>query len=326
MTRAGRLLFVARWALVLMSATMAAPAQAFQHIVVRGESIPRIAEWMYGRVEFERVIVAANRLDGSRGSAIVAGMPLEIPALGHHIVSGGETWHSIAAAHLGWTRRGDVLARLNDAEPWVPPAEGREIVLPYNLRYVARRGDTTQALAYRFLGRRDRPWIIAKYNGLQRARLRHGEVLLIPLHDVQLSEAGRAAARKATSRARSQLGGADRVAQRQAKVEIPKLKSDVRHGRYIEAVARGEALLANGRLTQPQFAAVNALLTVTYVALGLRQRATAACKRWGEADPDRVLDPIEHSPKIFEACTVGVAPGQHQRHLVPAPPRPRSSP
>jgi hypothetical protein len=300
-------------ALVLASVALAAPAWGFQHVVVRGETIARIAERMYGKVELERVIVAANRLGGSTGSAIVAGMPIEIPALGHHVVLSGETWHSIAAAYLGWTRRGEILARLNDAEPWVPPAKGREIVLPYNLRYVARRGDSTQSLAYRFLGRRDRSWIVAGYNGLQRARLRHGEVLLIPLSELALSVAGREAAARSTRLAQSQAAGFDRAAQTRAKKAIPKLVADVRHGRYVEAVALAESLRASGRLSQPQSATIHQQLTVAYVALGLRSRAELACKQWGEADSERVLDPVEHSPKIFEVCVLGVAGGGARR-------------
>ena len=57
---------------------------------------PEIAETTYGRVEMERVLVAANGLDAGGGIPIVPGMRIEIPALGHRRVGAGETWSGLA--------------------------------------------------------------------------------------------------------------------------------------------------------------------------------------------------------------------------------------
>ena len=64
------------------------PAHAFPHVVKAGETLARIAERTYGRVEMERLLVAANSLDASGGISVIAGMRLaailwrlELPAV-----------------------------------------------------------------------------------------------------------------------------------------------------------------------------------------------------------------------------------------------------
>ena len=275
---------------------------AFPHVVQEGETVAQLAETMYGRVEIEQIIVAANALDGRRGSALVPGMRLDLPAVGYRKVLPGDTWASIASELLGGEHRADVLAHVNDTHSWLPPAIGREIVVPYNLRYVASRGDTTQSIAYRFLGRRGEAWVVASYNRLKRAELRQGEVLLVPITDLALTDRGKKAALTAGSLVRSEGGGEAREAQAHARDEIPRLVQDVRRGRYIEAVARGARLLAGVGLSEPQLGVVHRQLTEAYVALEADGLAATACAKWREHEPTAVLDPIELSPKIMRVC------------------------
>lgn len=279
-----------------------APAHAFPYVVKRGETVARLAERMYGRVELERLIVAANGLDGRRGAAVVPGMRLEVPALGHRRAEPGDTWPDLAEVELGDAKRADVLAHINDTHAWRPPAVGREVQIPFNLRYVASAGDTTESVAYRFLGRRDRAWMVASYNRLQRARLIQGEVLLIPVHDLTLTVAGRNAAAVAGTRIGGEAEGRARAVQEEAEAELPRLVQAVRRGRYLEAVAQGAGLIARGGLTQPQRATVYRQLTEAYVALDATGAATDACDQWRRNDPRATLDPIRLSPKIIDAC------------------------
>ncbi|MBW2457687.1 MAG: LysM domain-containing protein [Deltaproteobacteria bacterium] len=285
-------------ALVLSSTDTA----AFPHIVKPGQSVAQIAEQVYGRVEVERVVVAANGLDARRGSGIVPGMRLELPAVGYYKVLPDDTWKSIAVERLGHERRADVLSQVNDSRPWLPPEVGREIVVPYNLRYVARIGDTTQSVAYRFLGVRKGAWKIASYNGLRRAKFKQGEVILVPLTDLALTDVGKRAALNAGALVRGQGGGAARRVQERANLEIPKLSQDIRRGRYVDAVVRGASLLAQEGLSDNQLAEIYRLLTVGYVALDATGRAVTACAKWRQLDPTQVLNPIDHSPKILAVC------------------------
>jgi plasmid stability protein len=282
-------------------------AEAFPHVVKRGETLARIAERIYGRVEMEQLLVAANALDLEGGVPIVPGMRLEIPAIEHHRVASAETWASLAAEFLGDEERSDVLALANDSMPWLPPAIGQEIRIPYNLRVIARDGDSTLTYAYRFLGERDKAWMLDRYNRLKGRKLERGDVVLVPLHDLPLTPLGKDEAASAGALVRSEGAGRAREAQRRADAELPQLVSDVRGGRYVDAIARGNRLLGLGDLSKPQLAAIHRQLTEAYVALDSVGLAETSCAAWREADPAIIFDPIELSPKILRVCAGALA-------------------
>lgn len=304
-------------------------ADAFPHIVRSGETLARIAERVYGRVEAEQILVAANGLDNGRGIAIAPGMRLEIPAVGHHRVSSGETWASLADQLLGSPDRGDVLAFANKGKSWIPPTEGQEIIVPYNLRYVAATGDSVLTVAYRFLGDRDKAWMLDRYNHLGNHPLRRGELVLVPLVDLELTAEGKQEASAAGALVRSEGAGYARDAQRRTDVELPLLAADVHNGRYVDAVARANRLLGSGALSRPQLALIHQKLVEAYVALDAQGLAETSCLQWREADPAAVLDPVELSPKIVRAClnatTLGASTDKPSRAPAPASPLPPAS-
>ncbi len=279
-----------------------ADAGAFPHVVKKGETLAQIAERTYGRVEMEQLLVAANGLDAGGGIPIVAGMRLEVPALGHHRVTAGETWAGLALELLGDERRSDVLALANGSMPWLTPADGQEIVVPYNLRVVATSNDSLLTVAYRYLGERDKAWMLDGYNHRKGEPLHRGDVVLVPLHDLALTAEGKLEAASAGALVRAEGAGKAREAQRRAEVELPQLAAEVRGGRWVDAVSRGNRVLGYGDLARPEVAAVQRALTEAYVALDALGPAETACTAWREADPTATLDPIELSPKILRAC------------------------
>ncbi|WP_438017988.1 LysM domain-containing protein [Sorangium sp. So ce315] len=302
----------------LAATTLAASAaSAFPHVVREGETLAQIAERTYGRVQMEQVLVAANALDAGAGVPIMPGLRLEVPALGHHRITAGETWASLAERLLGAADRSDVLALSNDTYPWIPPTDGQEIIVPYNLRYVVGQNDNLLTIAYRFLGKRDKAWMLHKYNHLKKDTLRRGMVILVPLTDLPLTAEGKAEAASAGALVRSEGAGRARDAQRRVDAELPQLASDVRSGRYIDAVARANRLLGYGDLARMQIATVHRHLLEAYVALDATGLAETACAAWREADPAAPLDPIELSPKIVRACTSST-----ELHLRPPAPDP----
>jgi phage tail protein X len=282
--------------------TCAHDGDAFPYVVNKGDTVGQIAERLYGRIELERVVVAANLLDDVRASVVIPGMRLEIPAVGHHRVVRGDSWASIAAAFLGGVERADVLSRLNGDNPWVQPDVGREIIVPYNLRYVATVGDTTDSLAYRFLGKRDHAWLIQSYNALGLPELGQGQVVLVPLTELALTEHGRALAAQGWAMTKSEAGGAARSSQEAALRELATLERHVRGGAYIEAIVVAAGLVAKGDLTVAQSASIHALLTESYAAVGAKSLASHACAAWRAHDPKLELDPLRYSPKILTAC------------------------
>lgn len=303
---------VAAATLALIAMWMPRGADAFPHIVRSNETLARIAERVYGRVEAEQLLVAANGLDNGRGIAIAPGMRLEIPAVGHHRVSAGETWPSLADLLLGSPDRSDVLAFANGAKSWIAPTEGQEIVVPYNLRYIATSGDSILTIAYRFLGDRDKAWMLHRYNHLGNQPLRRGELVLVPIVDLELTDEGKREAAIAGALVRGEGSGQARDAQRRTDTELPALAADVYNGRYVDAVVRGNRLLGSGALNRPQIALIHQKLVEAYVALDAQGLAETSCRLWREADPSAVLDPVELSPKIVRAClnatTLGASP------------------
>jgi phage tail protein X len=303
---------------------VAGDAAAFPHVVKKGETLAMIAERTYGRVQMEQILVAANGLDAGGGIPIVAGMRLEVPALGHHRVTAGETWNGLAAELLGDDKRGDVLAMSNGSMPWLPPADGQELIVPYNLRYVAAQNDSLMTVAYRFLGQRDKAWMLDGYNRRKGDPLRRGDVVLVPLTELPLTEAGRDEAASAGALVRAESGGKARDAQRRADAELPALAADVRAGRWVDAVTRGSRVLGYGELSRPEVAVIQRALTEAYAALDAPGLAETACTAWREADPTSVLDPVELSPKILRACVsaAGIRPAPPPAASSAAPPPP----
>jgi LysM repeat protein len=286
-------------------ALVAANARAFTHVVQKNETLAQIAERTYGRIQYEKILVAANALDAHGGSSIVPGQRLEIPAVGYYRVTAGETWASLATQLLGDgdVARATVFAQANDTMPWIPPSDGAEIIVPYNMRYVITQADTIVSIAMRFIGDKEKAWMLDQYNHLKGQPLRRGDVVLVPLVNLPLTDAGKAEAATSEAAVRSQAAGATREAQRKADAQIPVLLSDTRGGRYVDALTRGVKMLALGDLTKQQVGIIHRQLTEAYVALDAQGLAASSCATWRANDPKARLDPLVLSPKILAACS-----------------------
>lgn len=288
---------------VMASIAVAREAGAFAHVVKSHETLAQIAARVYGDPKYETILVGANALDAQGGTVIVPGMRLEIPAPEHHTIVHGETWSDLAAEWLGTDdiSRADLLARTNHTVPWASPVEGLEIEIPPVITYIAGDGETVDSIAQRFWGEANRGWELDPYNRREGLFVKRGEVILVPLPHLKLTDAGKSEARAAAEREGAN-GGAVLDQQQKAELELPQLLADVRYGRYVEALARGNRLLGVGSLTHPQLATVHRALLEAYVALDARPAAAAACAAWRVNDPDGVLDPVRVSPKIRAAC------------------------
>lgn len=284
----------------------AEPAHAFSHIVAQGDTLAQLAIRVYGSARFETAIAGANALDAHGGSTIVAGQSIEIPAPAHHRVREGDTWLTLAATFLGDQRRADTLARANGAVPWVPPVANQEIAIPAVVAHMAAEGDTMMTLAQRYLGDMNKAWVLVAYNFRKgEQRVLRGDIVLVPLLELALTEEGKKAARASADRVRTEGGGQAYDAQRRAQLEIPPLLADVRAGRYVDAVTKGNKLLGSGELTKPQLVNVHRALLEAYVALEAHGAAAGACSAWkAAAGGDIRLDARSTSPKIRAACGV----------------------
>jgi LysM repeat protein len=296
----GKLIALAGCTLTALAASAARDAAAFPLVVKPGDSLAGIAQRVYGRSGNERVLATANGLERG-GGPIAPGTRLEIPSLGYRRTTRGDTWAELATQLLGAPERAATLAFANDSKPWLRPAENAEILVPYNLRFVAEEGDTLPLVAKRYYGSEKRAWMIAQYNAIQDVALAPGQVLLLPITELALTEAGKEESRAAWE-GWSGSGGERRAQQVAAAEALPTLLASVRAGRYVESVTLGVALLAGSDLTTPQRASVQRQLLEAYAALGAQGRAADACREWRRAAPQARLDPRELSPKLLAAC------------------------
>jgi hypothetical protein len=290
-------------ACVLAALASSPAALAFTHIVQRSEILAQIAERTYGRIQYEQILVAANALDAQGGSPIVPGQRLEIPTVSYHRVGPNESWDSMAVALLGDASRSTILAQANDSVPWIPPSEGAEIVVPYNLRYLAAQDDTMPTITQKFWGDKNKSWLLDQYNHMKGQPVRRGDVVLIPLTNLPLTEAGKMEALSEQGSGKAQTLGQAREAQRKVDAEMPLLLGDVRSGRFVDAITRGVRMLALGDLTKPQLSTLHRQLVEAYVALDASGLAAASCAAWRDNDPRARLDPLALSPKILAACS-----------------------
>jgi hypothetical protein len=291
------------WSIVGLAVAVAGDAMAFSHVVKPGQTLAMIAERVYGDARHESVLVGANALDVQGGTIISPGMRLEVPAPGHHTVMQGETWADLSLSWLGSKdiARAELLAHTNHGVPWVPPVEGQEIEIPAVVTYLAGDAETVNTIATHFWSDPNRGWELNMYNRREGVVVKRGEVVLVPMPGLKLTEAGKAEARVAAERDGAS-GGLALEQQRKADAELPQLLADVRYGRYAEAVARGNRALGGGALTHPQLAVVHRALLEAYVALDAFGSAAAACAAWKSNDSLATLDPVRASPKIRAAC------------------------
>jgi phage tail protein X len=280
-----------------------ARAQALVHVVQSGDTLAALAERYYGRIQLERILVAANRLDLAGGTPLVSGMHLLLPTVTYVTVGKKETWANLALRHLGSTERADVLSLANDSNPWLVPEEGSRVLIPYNLAILAPQDETVVSIAQKYLGDPKRAWMLTRYNNLKKAQIERGTVILVPLTELELIGAAKA---ETTDPERLNLDTSanERRLQRKLAAEIPTLLADVRSGRYVDALARGNRFLASNLLTIPQQTLVLRQLVEAYVALDATGMAAAACTEWRKLDPRIRLDPAEYSPKLLKACGV----------------------
>ena len=290
---------------------------AYTHVVRPGETLASIAQRYYGDPRRETVLVTENGLTTQGGAPIVVGLRLLVPRVTYHVVASGETWASIATRHYGDPRRVSALITANPQVSASQPDEGAELLVPYPLRHVARQGDTMRRIAQLYYEDQGEAAALMRFNSMRRQRLARGQIVLVPLADLTLSDEGR---QLLESHAGAPVTGGE-VRDRQSEIneELPLLREHVRRGRYTEAVATGNRLLGTGELTGNQIVTIQRELAVVYVALDRPDLAVEAFVAALERQPDLALDSRDTSPTIQRALTAAREAFAERRRQAPPP-------
>lgn len=297
-------------------------ASAFPYIVKEGDTLAKLAERLYGKLPYERVIVAANRLDVGGSMKMEPGMLLEIPALSFYRVAKDDTWKTIASRFLGNESRAVFLSENNGSHPWLEPELGSVIRLPFHLSISLTGQESLSTLSYRFLGGTKHAFALSQYNGLKDGKLLKGDILMIPLTDLPLTTEAQKLAKDAARRLIAEADGDATGRSQAAQKGLEELGTMVRSGRYVSAVAIYGERLAVAELSEPDKARALLLLTEAYVALDALGLAKTSCARYRELSPEADFDPVQTSPKILAACepiTASLGSSPHDRTPRPKP-------
>ena len=168
----------------------------------------------------------------------------------------------------------------------------------------ARKLLDQQGLAYKYLGDRNMAWTLTEYNLSKDGRFERGQVILIPLSHLDLTEEGKRLARSDQLMVASEAGGMSRHHTEQVRQHIPELQAHLHAGRYVETLALANRLLTGPALPNKLQGELHFILTEANVALGALNEAEIHCKKFQEVAPNARLDPVYVSPKIMDICGV----------------------
>lgn len=302
-----------------LAVTTVRPARAdVIHTYTRGETLAAISERYYGTVAHEAALVAANFLYIQQGPTLQTGVHLVIPSITWQRVGPGDTWERLATRLLGDGRCGAYLARINNGRFDLSPSPGTVIRVPYLLRYVITSEEPLFEIARRFYGDRAQVQFISDFNILPSQRLTRGQVLVLPLADVELRDPS-----LDTPTEPAAVGlSATHAAQVQVDRELPAFAQCIHRGQYVEAVALGARLAATPDLSAAQRVTLDRGLAEAYVALDRRDLAAAVLRDALTVDPSVTFDPVTTPPKVLDALILARG-GSTSQAIAPPPPTAR---
>ncbi len=282
---------------VLLVCFYTSAAMAWIHVARDGETLEQLSNYYYGTPDKAIIIRAANGFMHPDDGSVLQGERIEIPGVTYHQVTDNEDWYSLANRYLGSSSRAKFLAELNGRDAETSVASGQIVKIPYQLLYIFAPDETIKSVTKLFLGNKHSPRWLQAYNLKKKKKYGRGDALLIPLIDVEYTEAAR---KEIELRDKKKISQEDEDAQIKAVAQITRLRESYSKGKYLEIIVIGQKLLGNKRLTNPQKIGVYQYLAFAYVAFDEIPMAESAFQKALELQPSMELSPITVSPKILQ--------------------------
>ena len=275
-----------------------------QHTIREGESIALVAKHYYGDPAKAPLLMVYNGIDDPRN--IKPGWRIVIPEVTVHTVKKGDTLALIAKRYLRDAKKSRGLAAVNEIKDPRALVPGMAIVVPVEVPYTVRKGDTLATIAQTYYGNIDALNLIALYNDItDPAGLKAGARLTLPIRDLRVVEhKSPTPTPEPTETPSTRISG---------ETLLEKGCNDYFMGDYRGAVKNLEDALTLGLSGTEATSKAHRFLAYCYVALDERERAMDAFQQALRTDPNLTLDPVYVSPKIIdvfeEVKGAGMDPG-----------------
>jgi len=261
------------------------------HTIRKGESLATVAIAYYGDPGKAIVLMAFNGIEDPLN--LKPGQRIELPETKVHRVKTGDTMAMIAKKYLKDARKYGSLARINGIKNPRSLSPDMTIIIPVEIEYTVRRGDSLSSIAQTFYGEVDDFTLIALYNDIRDpANLEPGILLTLPIFDLTITgKKGRTETPAEPTKTSSRDTGSS---------FLEKGVQDYFRGRYVRAVIKLEKALSLGLEDEERTSKALRFLAYAYIALDERERAKESFRHVLRVDPTLELDPVYVSPKIIE--------------------------
>jgi hypothetical protein len=261
------------------------------HRAKPGDSLQLLAAEYYGDRRHAVFIMVANKIAHPR--PLKRRERIRIPVGRDITTAAGDSFKSLAAAHMGDERRAGFLAAFNGSTEDASIAAGEEIRIPLRVTHTAAARVDIGVLAATYLGDRSKASFLKDYNFLTKDYLTKGESIIIPILRVRVRQSKLPAPDEES---------AARISKRREMQELAAralllAQAAWRSGDYT-SIRKELSAIDTDYVDADAATKIGLLLGSTYIAFSDTPSALAAFRKVLERRPDHELDEYEHSPKI----------------------------
>jgi LysM repeat protein len=267
--------------------------------VRKGDTLELLAAEYYGNRAHKIYIMVENGLDHDK--PLKRGQRLRIPVSQRITTSKGDTLGALAETYLGSEARGAYLAEFNDLAPGTTLALGQELTVPMRVNYKASGQEKLRDVALSLFADAKQAKLLRDYNALETEELSAGQVISVPLPKVQIQASKyRPPDAEASARAEKRRSMTERALR-----TLPKVRNAWRAGDF-DMVKRELTQIDFDYLDSDLATDTGILLGSAYIAFDDEDSALRAFGKVVQRNPDLVLSPREHSPKVLKVWKLAV--------------------